>query len=118
MRNTLAKILVFSIISVLLVITVTGCSFLNPMLGTWENPETNSTLEFTSDGHVVYELGSYSISGTYERIGDDMVDVDFEGLGGVLLDTFGGSTWEYTISDGIMTIVAGGITTTYNKVNK
>jgi hypothetical protein len=118
MRNRLSKFLCFSIIFVLLVIAITGCNLFNPVLGTWENSATGSTLEFTSDEHVIYKMGTYLITGSYELIGDDIINVDFEGIGGMLLTTFGGSTWEYTISDGVMTIVAGGVTTTYDKVRK
>ncbi len=116
MKIRLSKSILLCIISILLIGAVVGCSLFTPIIGTWESTSAGSTIEFTSDGHIVYELGDYRVSGTYELIGDDVVEVDFAGLGGTLLTTLGGSTWKYTINDGTMTIKAGGITTTYNKV--
>lgn len=107
-RNKLLRIILLSMTFPLLLVTTFGCTYFSPIVGKWQDNKSQDTIEFTRDGNVVMESGGYFISGKYELIGDNIVKLDFEGIGGDLLSAFGGDTWQYTISGDTMTVEGAG----------
>lgn len=86
-----------------------GCTLFSPIVGKWQDTQSQDTIEFTSGGDVIIKSSGYVITGKYELVGSDVVKFRFEGLGGALIGLFGADTWEYEISGDTMTItVAGG----------
>jgi hypothetical protein len=109
-RNKLLRIILLSMTFSLLFVTTFGCTYFSPIVGKWQDNEWQGTIEFTSDGYVILESDGHFITGEYELIGDNIVKLDFEGIGGDLLSALGSDTWQYTISGDTMTIEGGGST--------
>lgn len=117
MRNKLLKLGSLLLFITFLVVAVMGCNALSPLVGKWQDMRTGSIIEFTWDGKLVCETNSgYTLTGTYERIGDDYVKIKFEGFGGAWISMFGADTWKYQISGDTMTTQIAGQTTTARRV--
>jgi hypothetical protein len=79
------------------------------IVGKWQyTQQTNQKIEFFKDGRVVFDDGQYIFSGTYELIGNEYVQVLFEGIAGAFSMLGGADTWKYNISGDAMSITAGG----------
>ena len=104
--------LLFSIISLFSI----GCSSYSHIVGNWQDDTNKNAVEFTKDGDVVINSDGYLTSGKYKLIGNNVVNLNLEGLSGEMASAFGTSTWQYTISGDTMTVVSGGQSTIYHRV--
>src|SRR5271157_5244543 len=80
-----------------------GCSSTSHIIGNWEDDTNKNTVEFTKNGDVVINSEGYLTSGKYKLIGNNVVNLNLEGLSGEMASAFGTSTWQYTISGDNMT---------------
>jgi Kre9/KNH-like N-terminal Ig-like domain len=113
MSNKLFRMVLPLTIFSLLVVGSTSCSYFSPLVGKWQDSQSQSTLEFTRDGKVILTSNGYLTSGTYELIGNDVVKFNYEGLSGGMAKLFGVDTLQYTITGNTITFVGGGGTDVY-----
>ena len=109
-------------LALLCAIFAVACSQSSPIVGQWEDLQTQGTVEFTRDGDVILKTGGYTVAGTYELVGSNVLKVRIEGimggggLRGIMLALFGTDAWEYRISGDTMTITAGGRTSKLRRI--
>ena len=116
MAKKLFRIILPLIIISLLVVGNTGCTYFSPLVGKWQDSQSQNTIEFTRDGKVILTSNGYLTSGTYQLFSSDVVKINYEGLSRGMASLFGIDTWQYTISGNTMTVVAGGGTDVFNRV--
>jgi len=99
---------------ILLIGTTVSCTFFSPIVGKWQDQNSN-IIEFTRDGKVVINSGGFIVSGEYELISDNIVKLKLGGLAGDIA-SFVGDTWQYEISENTMVVTASGSKTIYTRV--
>ncbi|MBA7481479.1 hypothetical protein ES707_16953 [subsurface metagenome] len=116
MRNKLSIIISTLLFLALLSGTTVGCTMFSPIVGKWQDTQSQDTIEFTRGGDVILKASGDLITGKYELIGSDVVKLRLEGLSGVFLSAFGADTWQYEISGDTMTIQSAGSSTTLRRI--
>ena len=108
MTKKLLRMVLLLIMLSLLVVENVSCTYFSPLVGKWQESQSQNTIEFTRDGKVILNSNDYLTSGNYQLVGSDVVKLNYEGLSGGMASLFGVDTWQYKISGNTMTVVAGG----------
>ena len=116
MKKLGVKFTAFAMVCLLLTNIFTGCSYFSPIVGKWQDAKSLDILEFTRDGKVILETNAFIITGEYEIIGDDVIKLSYEGLGGDILSALGADNYRYSISGDTLTLERGGTKNTYYKI--
>ena len=83
-------VLLFVILS--LVVENVSCTYFSPLVGKWQESQSQNTIEFTRDGKVILNSNDYLTSGNYQLVGSDVVKLNYEGLSGGMASLFGVDT--------------------------
>lgn len=114
MNSKRSKYIIFGLACLLFINTFLGCTYFSPVVGKWQDKQSHNTVEFTRDGKIIMDTNGYIVTGEYELVGNDVIKLSFQGLGGGMLSAFGADTYRYTISGDTMTLEgAGGTDTLY-----
>lgn len=100
----------------LLCASIVGCTFFSPIVGKWQDTQSQEKVEFTRGGEVILDSGNYIITGKYELIGSDVVKLDLDGMSGDFLSLFGANSCRYEISGDIMTFQLAGKSTILQRI--
>ena len=119
MKQPLSRILALAMFLALL-----GCSTpQKDILGTWQEVGTERTLTFHRDGMLNIASGGTRIGGRYRFVGDEYIELEFEGLLGGLIELAeamsgpGAMLFEVDIKrDRLMLVDARGKATYYQRV--
>ena len=119
MKKLGVKFTAFAVACLLLMNIFVGCTYFSPIVGKWQDTKSLDILEFTRDGKVIMEVNGYIMTGEYELIGNDVIKMHFEGLGGDILSALGADNYRYSISGDTLTLEGGGAsgTSTLQRVN-
>jgi hypothetical protein len=101
----------------LIILGSIGCSSASHIVGNWEDNTNKNAVEFTRDGNVVVNTNGYLISGKYQLIGNDIVNLKLEGVNGEIASALNGDTWQYTISGDNMMVQVGGQSLIYHRTS-
>ena len=85
MRNKLVRVTLIVLTLVLVSGLAVACTVVTPpIVGKWRDTQLGQYIEFSRDGHVVFDDGKNIITGKYELIGDNYVKVSFEGIAAII----------------------------------
>ncbi len=117
MRNKLVSVALIVLTLVLVGGLAVACTVVtSPIVGKWQDTQLGQYIEFSRDGHVIFDDGKNIITGKYEIISDNYVKVSFEGITGAFVALFGGDTWKFQVSGDTMMLSYGGKTATLRRV--
>ncbi len=94
----------------IVVLTLTACGGgKNAIVGTWEDAD-GFQVTFAEDGTMTVGDGEFEVSGTYEFIDKDTIEVNLDTTG------LGIALWDVEISGDTMTLTEDGSTTELTRV--
>jgi len=108
MSKKLFRIILPLTIILFLIGTNTSCTYFSPIVGKWHDNSTGYTMEFTRDGKVIINADNYVITGTYQLVSGDVVNLSLEGDAGNWMGMTGSDSFQFKISGDAMTITGGG----------
>jgi len=86
----------------------TSCTYFSPIVGKWQDNSTGYIMEFTRDGKVIINADNYVITGTYQLVSGDVVNLSLQGDAGNLMGMTGSNSFQFKISGNTMTMEGGG----------
>jgi hypothetical protein len=108
MSKKLFRIILPLTIMLFLIGTNTSCIYFSPIVGKWHDNSTGYIMEFTRDGKIIINADNYVITGTYQLVSGDVVNLSLEGDAGNLMGMTGSNSFQFKISGNAMTITGGG----------
>ena len=119
MSKKLFRIILPLTIMLFLVGANTSCTYFSPIVGKWQDNSTGYIMEFTRDGKVIINADNYVITGTYQLVSGDVVNLSLQGDAGNLMGMTGSNSFQFKISGNTMTMEGGGgIGVLYRVVNQ
>jgi hypothetical protein len=117
MKNKLVGTIFIVLALILVGGLVNSCtSSTSPIVGKWQDTKGGSYFEFTRDGLVILDDGTNVVSGNYELIGDDYINVNLGGIPGNFYTLFDAHTWKFQVSGDLMTVQAGAQTLNLKRI--
>jgi hypothetical protein len=114
----LFRILLILVIVLLSIGINTNCTYFSPIVGTWRDSQGHGTIQFMRNGNVILETENFVITGKWQNVSNDVINLSLDGGTGGILDPGGADSWQYTISGNTMTVVAGGSGDVFYRVIK
>ena len=95
------------ILSVLLILALLLTSCSTPIIGLWQDINTDNKVEFTDDGKVILDIDYNIFTGSYELLSDNYIKIEIEGLIGVFQSFSGKDKWSYQLKGNSLTLSSG-----------
>lgn len=110
--TNLRNLMSVSVVILLLVGLLTGCSDRDPLLGKWQEPTSGVILEIKEDGDLVISMKSVSVAMTYELEDPDIMIFRSE-----TDDSIPEQKMVYRIEEDQLIITVDGIETIFTRVD-
>jgi hypothetical protein len=114
----LFRILLILVIVLLSIGINTNCTYFSPIVGTWRDSQGHGTIQFMRNGNVILETENFVITGKWQNVSNDVINLSLDGGTGGIFDPGGADSWQYTISGNTMTVVASGSGDVFYRVVK
>jgi len=85
------------------------------LIGKWRSDKTGEVIEFFKEGTVAVTPPSpfnITITGSYRLLDDDTIRIDMPGL----FALFGGSVYDFRVTDDVLTLTAYSVSADYARV--
>lgn len=98
MSKKVSRIILPLVIMLFTLGVITSCTYFSPLVGKWQDNQSQTTIEFTRDGKVIINANNYVITGTYQLVSGNVVNLSLEGDAGGWLSLTGSNSFQYKIS--------------------
>ncbi|MGD1118474.1 MAG: hypothetical protein ABR886_03205 [Dehalococcoidales bacterium] len=111
------KFICLGCLVILVILSVAGCGGKPSIVGKWQSADdANNSIEFVQGGTLIADIGGHTVTGTYEVVNNDYVNVKVSDVTGLLAALFNKGTWKYTVTATTLTLSGDIVTRTFTRV--